>query len=171
VTFLIIGTCHQYQRHQDADAERERIRSDFGNLIRAKIAERGIRLIVEEAANNEEVQTQLKDDAAESPEFDLLFPFVINESQETIAKLLADELMEGNCVDIRPPEADEMTIPQRDAAMATKTMKSLGSAKSVLVICGKKHRLGLTRHLVDHGLWLVESIRFPEQCENEGKAT
>jgi len=167
VTFLIIGACHEYQRHQDADAERERIRGEFENLIRAKVA--GIGLIVEEAGKNEQVQARLKGDAAKSPEFDLLFPALVNEPQETIARLLADELVEGNYADIRPPDADKMTIAQRDAAMTTKIMKSLGSAKSVLVICGEKHRAGLTRHLVDHGLRLLESLRFPDQCADEAE--
>jgi uroporphyrinogen-III synthase len=50
--------------------------------------------------------------------------------------------------------------------MATKTIESLGSAKSVLVICGEKHRAGLAARLADHGL-RVESRRFPERCEDE----
>ena len=166
---LVVGACHEYQRHQDADAEREAIRGDFENLIRAKIAASGISLIVEEAARSEQVQAQLQDDAAQSPEFDLLFPAVVNEPQETIAKLLADELLKGNYADIRPPNADKMTIPERDEAMATKTMNSLGSVKSVLVICGEKPPAGLARHLVDRGLRLVESLRFPDRCADEGE--
>jgi pheromone shutdown protein TraB len=167
VTFLIIGACHEYQRHQDADVEAERIRAEFENLIRAKIA--GIDLIVEEAGNNDEVQAQLKEDAAKSSELDPLFPTLVAEPQETIAKILAGELAECNYIDIRPPDADAMTIAQRDAAMATKTMKALGTAKSVLVICGEKHRVGLTRHLEDHGLRLADSLRFPAKCRDEAK--
>jgi pheromone shutdown protein TraB len=166
---LVIGACHEYQRHQDADAERERIRGDFENLIRAKIAEGGIGLIAEEAARDEQVHAQLQDDAAKSHEFDGLFPAVVSEPQETIAKLLADELLKGNYADIRPPNADKMTIPERDEAMATKTMKSLGSVKSVLVICGERHRAGLARHLVDRGLRLAESLRFPDRCADEAE--
>jgi len=123
-------------------------------------------LIVEEAGRTEEVQAQLKDDAAKSSEFDPLFP-VVNEPQDTIAKLLADELVEVNYVDIRPPDANEMTMAQRDEVMAAKTMKSLGAAKSVLVICGEKHRSGMTQHLVNHGLQLIESLRFPAKCRDE----
>ena len=48
-TFLIIGACHEYQRHQD-DAEAERIRREFEALIRAEIT--GIDLVVEEAGDD-----------------------------------------------------------------------------------------------------------------------
>jgi pheromone shutdown protein TraB len=165
--FVIIGTCHEYQRHQDADSGREKIRGDFENLIRAQVVERSVGLIVEEAAKNEEVQAQLNNDASKSPAFNCLFPAVENESRETIAKLVADELLKGNHVDIRPPDAGRMTIAQRDEAMAIQTIKSLGSATSVIVICGEKHRAGLTRHLVDYGMRLAGSRRFPERCEEE----
>jgi hypothetical protein len=107
VAVLVIGTCHEYQRHQDANADREKVRNDFEQVIRATVAERGISLIAEEAGNKEEVQAQLKADEAKTSAFDVLFAGTkaADEPQDTIAKLVADELLGGNHIDIRPPEA------------------------------------------------------------------
>ena len=137
---LIIGTCHEYQRHQDANAEREGIRREFEQLIRASIVGKSITLIAEEAGKNEEVHAQLRADEAKTPS-DLAVLFnetkAVDDPPATIAKIVADEFLNRNHVDIRPPNADRMTIAQRDKAMATKTIESLGSAKNVLVICGE----------------------------------
>lgn len=106
---LVIGACHEYQRHQDTSAERERTRREFEHLIRASIAEKGIGLIAEEAGKDEEVHAQLKADEAKTPS-DLAILFsetkVVDEPPATIAKIVADELLKGNHVDIRPPDAN-----------------------------------------------------------------
>ena len=151
---LVIGTCHEYQRHQDANAGRERVRNDFEQVIRAAIAERAISLIAEEAGKKDEVHARLKADEAKTSAFDVLFADarVTDEPQDTIAKLVADELLGGNHIDVRPPNAEKMTVAERDKAMAAKTMESLGSATSVLVICGERHRAGVTAHLTNYGL-------------------
>jgi hypothetical protein len=173
VAALVIGTCHEYQRHQDRDEGREKVRADFQNLIRTNIAQRGIDLIAEEAGNDERVWAQLKADEAKTAAFDSLFggTKATDEPQNTIAKLVAHELLGDNChIDIRPPGADplpddanETLIAERDAAMATRTIEArhLASATSILVICGERHRKGLTKSLGNHGLH-VESRRFPE---------
>jgi hypothetical protein len=169
VAVLVIGTCHEYQRHQDANAGRERVRNDFEQVIRAAIAERAISLIAEEAGKKEEVHARLKADEAKTSAFDVLFADarVTDEPQDTIAKLVADELLGGNHIDVRPPNAEKMTVAERDKAMAAKTMESLGSATSVLVICGERHRAGVTAHLTNYGL-RGESQPFPDQCEDKG---
>ena len=83
--------------------------------------------------------------------------------------MLAYELVEAHHVDIGPPAADKMTVAQRNAAMASKIMESLGAAKSILVLCGEKHRAGLTQPLVDRGLQLGKSLRFPDKCRDEAE--
>jgi len=164
VAALVIGTCHEYQRHQDKIKEREEIRAVFEQVIRRMVEEQGATLIAEEAGNKEEVLAQLRADEAATPsEFAVLFggTEAVDEPQDTIAKLVADEI---GCkhVDIRPPHANEMTIEQCDAAMAEKTVEALGSATDVLVICGEVHREGLSKRLEGYGLH-VKSQRFPHQ--------
>lgn len=86
----IVGTCHEYQRHQDANQHRQRIRGEFEQLIRGSISENGISLIVEEAGKDEEVQAELKADEAKTPSvFEVLFAETkaVSEPQATIAKL------------------------------------------------------------------------------------
>lgn len=172
VAVLVIGTSHEYQRHQDANAEREKIRNDFEQVIRATVAERGISLIAEEAGEKEEVQALLKADEAKTSAFDVLFAETkaADEPQDTIAKLVADELLGGNHIDIRPPYAEKMTVAERDEAMAAKTIESLGSAKSVLVICGEKHSAGLTAHLANHQLLVESRLFLNKDKENKKEA-
>ncbi len=164
----MIGTVgHEYQWHQDRMEEREAIRANFEQLIRALITERGVNLIAEEAGNREEVLAQLHQDEANTPaELAVLFEGMeaVDEPADTIAKLVADELLGGNYVDIRSPEAERMTIEQRDDAMADAIMEALGSATSLLVICGEDHRAGLCTRLAGRGL-TAESRRFPERQE------
>jgi hypothetical protein len=167
---LVVGTCHEYQRHQDNGPEREKIRADFEKLIRTTVDERGIDLITEEAGNDKEVHAQLKADEAKTAAFNILFAETnaVHKPQPTIAKIVADEVLHGNHIDIRPPgatplekEADAKLIAERDTAMVAKIVDGLGQATRVLVICGERHRAGLTTHLKNRG-WLAESRKFPE---------
>jgi pheromone shutdown protein TraB len=172
-TVLVIGTCHEYQRHQDNSAEREKVRAELEKLIRTIVSEKGIDLIAEEAGNDDQVHAQLKADEAKTPEeLKILFAETkaVDKPQPTIAKIVADEILNGNHVDIRPagadplaPDADANLISERDTVMAAKIVDGLGSARSsVLVICGGRHRAGLTTHLTERG-WLAASRQFPEQ--------
>lgn len=79
----------------------------------------------------------------------------------TIAKEIADEQANKlKHVDIRAPNADELTIEQRDEAMAARTVEVSGEADSILVIVGEAHRNGVAGRLADQG-FDVESERFP----------
>jgi len=167
---LVVGTYHEYQRRQDNSPERKKIRDDFEKLIRTTVGERGIDLIAEEAGNDKEVHAQLKADEAKTTEFNTLFAEMnaVDEPQPTIAKIVAGEILNGNHIDIRPAgatpsgqEVDGKLIAERDTAMVAKIVEGVGSATSVLVICGEKHRAGLTTRLESRG-WQAESRKFPE---------
>jgi pheromone shutdown protein TraB len=67
-------------------------------------------------------------------------------------------------IDIRPPQAREMKVPERDVAMGEKIIGSLGSAKRALVIVGQDHQLGVEKFLSNAG-FTVESESFPVPSE------
>lgn len=169
---LIIGTFHEYQRHQDAMPDRERIRAEFERLLRGIIHTRHVSLICEEAGNDTEVWEQLKhDEEMTPPEFAALFSGteVGDRPQSTIAKQIASERgSELTHVDIRPQDAEAMQIEERSEAMATKIIEVLGAARSVLVVCGEIHRTGVEQQLKKRGVY-AESICFPEaRCHPHG---
>ncbi|SRR6266571_7495009 len=63
---VVLGTHHEFQRHQDTSADRERVRADFEKLLRKVIEERKVRLVAEEASDDKaawesrrDVSTQL----------------------------------------------------------------------------------------------------------------
>jgi pheromone shutdown protein TraB len=162
---LIIGTGHEYQRHQDNMSDREALRADFENLLHQVVSDRLITHIAEEAGNDEEVWKSLKDAEAKThPAFAVLFTDVevVDEPTSTIAKQIADDYG-GKLVhvDIRPVDAKEMTIEQRDEAMAASVLEILKSAKSLLVICGEAHRVGIEVKLKKEGHEL-SSFSFPK---------
>ncbi|MGD0469679.1 MAG: hypothetical protein ABSA54_14970 [Terriglobales bacterium] len=172
MTSLVIGTSHEYQRHQDRSAERERIRERLENIIRKAICESHVDLIAEEAGSKEQVHAQLKADEAKTAAFDVLFAETkaVDEPQDTIARLVADA-SGVRYVDIRPPsanplpkDADNGAIAKRDEEMVAMLLEPLRLATSVLVICGARHRDGLARHLEQRGI-RVERQRFPENLE------
>jgi hypothetical protein len=170
---LVIGTSHEYQRHQDRSAEREKIRTELEGLIRRAIRERGIDLMAEEAGAKEQVHAQLKADETKTAAFDVLFAETkaIDEPQETIARLIADEVRSARYVDIRPPgakpipnEADGIAIAKRDDEMIAILTGPLKLATSVLVICGLRHREGLAQRLERCGV-RVDRQTFPENLK------
>src|ERR1700682_2862912 len=59
---LVIGTGHEYQRHQDNYPAYQAVREQFDNYLRKIAAERTINLIAEEAGDDKEVWTALKKD-------------------------------------------------------------------------------------------------------------
>jgi len=162
---LIIGTFHEYQRQQDSMPERERMRAEFEVLLHEVIEKRHISLIAEEAGDDTKAWEQLKqDEAMMPPAFAALFSGteVGDKPQNTIAKKIADaRIGDLTHVDIRPPHAKWMTIEERDKAMANKIMEVLGTATSILVVCGEIHRTGVEQRLKDQGL-CAESFCFPE---------
>jgi pheromone shutdown protein TraB len=171
---FVIGTSHAYQRHQDRCVHQERIRADLEILIRAILHERGVDLIAEEAGDKKEVHVRLRTEEAKIPDaFAALRNEIVDEPPDTIAKLMADELLGGNYIDIRPPgaaplpaDADAASITERDEAMAARLMASLGSSTSVLVICGARHLGGLVHHLERHGFRAAPQT-FPQNLEPE----
>jgi pheromone shutdown protein TraB len=64
-------------------------------------------------------------------------------------------------VDIRAPNAEKLSINERDAAMAAKIMEVLGDADSVVVIVGEDHSAGMAQRLKEEGM-SVECMHFPK---------
>jgi hypothetical protein len=185
---LVIGTRHEIQRHQDTKPEREELRAEFDKRLRRILEERKTRLIAEEAGDDKEVLEKLKleDSPAQafaremaeelkeklsgksSPEIaneieELLgvTPKTANDPIPTIAKKIADERpKEIQHVDIRPPNADELSSEQRDEAMSKKILEIIKDGEEAVVIVGESHREGVATRLKDAGL-SVDSVRFP----------
>jgi len=55
-------------------------------------------------------------------------------------------------VDIRAPNAAEMSIEQRDETMVAKVMELLGTADSAVVIVGEDHRAGVAQRISEKDL-------------------
>jgi len=168
---LVIGTCHEYQRHQDKVEASEQIRAALERRIRKIISDHKIDLIAEEAGNDKEVWTALKEQ--EEKDSEILGALIqgteiLSEPTQTIAKIVADECHITR-IDIRPPKAAEMKASERDAAMGEKIISSLGTATRVLVIVGRDHEPGVAEFLAETG-FTVASESFPvapEQVEAE----
>jgi pheromone shutdown protein TraB len=145
--------------------EREEVRAEFDQRLRQIIKERKIDLVAEEAGDDTETWEHLKQVEKDTPpELEVLFEGtkVVNHPVSTIAKQIADSRPgELRHVDIRAPNAKELSIEERDAAMAAKVMKVLGDADSVVVIVGEDHRVGMAQRLKAEGM-SVECMHFPE---------
>jgi pheromone shutdown protein TraB len=171
VVALVIGTCHEYQRHQDTVEGSEQIRAMLEKRIREVISDKKIDLIAEEAGNDKEVWNALKEQ--EKMDFEALGALlegteIVNEPTQTIAKIVADECHFTH-IDIRPPNADKMTVLERDVAMGEKIVGSRGSATRVLVIVGQAHQPGVAEFLANAD-FLVATESFPavpEQAQPE----
>ena len=165
-TALVIGTCHEYQRHQDKVEASAQIRAALEKRIRNIISNDKIELIAEEAGNDKEVWTALKEQ--EKKDSEILGALIqgteiVSEPTQTIAKIVADECHIAH-IDVRPPKAAEMKVPERDTAMGQKIIGSLGSATSVLVIVGQAHQPGVAKFLADAG-FSVTTESLPEVVE------
>ena len=60
IKVLVIGTYHQFQRHQDTMPDREKVRGDFDKFLRGVIDERTIDLVAEEAGDDTVMWENLK---------------------------------------------------------------------------------------------------------------
>jgi hypothetical protein len=173
---LVIGTGHEIQRPQDTMPERQKLRADFEERVRQNVKERKVGLLAEEAGDDEEVWKHLKHEEEIADELakglpgeladalDDLFGVgsrTVESPVSTIAKKIAEQ-SQGKVrhVDIRPPNADELTIEQRDGAMAGKIIATLKDGEDAIVIVGDSHREGVERLLKEAGL-AVDSVRFP----------
>jgi len=162
---LVIGTLHEFQRHQDTMPDREELRDEFEERLREVIEEREITLIAEEAGDDTELWEHLKQEDEVAGEFAALFgegSTTVDAPVPTIAKEIADEQPgELRHVDIRAPNADKLTIEQRDEAMTTRTVNVSGEDDSILVIVGEAHKNAVAGRLADQG-FDVESESFPD---------
>lgn len=166
VVVLVIGTRHEFQRHQDTMPSREQVRADLCRHLRKVIEERKIDLVAEEAGDDNAVWKHLKQDEPDKELAESLFgkgSATVDNPVPTIAKALADEYgmrHQDIDVDVRADENNRESIEKRDAAMTEKILTALGDAESVLVIVGEHHRLSVAERLKREG-FDVESLRFP----------
>jgi uncharacterized protein (DUF58 family) len=158
---LVIGTRHQFQRHQDTMADREKARAEFDRRLREIIKERKIDFIAEEAGDDTEVWKRLKQQDEAVGELAELFgegSTTGDSPVPTIAKKIADEngvRHEDVDVEVRANEKDLKSIGKRDEGMTEKILKVSGAAESVLVIVGEAHRARVAERLRKAG-WSVE---------------
>jgi pheromone shutdown protein TraB len=163
IRVLVIGTEHPIQRYQDASAERKLFRDEFDKRLRQIIKDRDIDLIAEEAGDDTEVWKRLKQEEEAVGKWVEAFGGgkTVDAPVPTIAKKIANERPgEVRHDDIRTPHAEDMSIEERDAAMAAKVKEILGDADSILVIVGEDHRAGVVQRLNGEGL-SVECLHFP----------
>jgi hypothetical protein len=163
---VVVGTLHEYQRHQDTVAEREQVRAGFGQRLREVVAERAITAICEEAGDDTAVWEHLKQ------EEDSFVPFlaaagveiegaIVDAPVPTIAnQIAANSSGQITHFDIRVDANQFPFVEQRDEQMAMRVMQMSGDAESILVIVGEAHRAGVTTLLTDAGL-CVDSFSFP----------
>lgn len=161
---LVIGTRHEFQRHQDTAEDRAKVRAEFDGMLRRLLKERVASLIAEEAGDDKEVWEHLK------KEEDAIGVFVeafgggrtVAKPVPTIAKTIADgHFGQVRHADIRADAKRLPQVEQRDEAMAFTIMQIIEPAdSSLLVIVGEEHRAGVSQRLAEQGL-LVESFSFP----------
>ena len=168
IKVLVIGTYHQFQRHQDTMPDREKVRGDFEQFLRGVIDERTIDLVAEEAGDDTVMWENLKRNDELVGQFAEAFggsgSKTVDNPVPTIARTIADEYGVKHTdvdVDVRARENDVESIKKRDEAMTEKILKVLGSAEIVLVIVGDAHRGGVVQRLKDEGI-CVEELHFPK---------
>jgi hypothetical protein len=163
---LVIGTRHEFQRHQDTMPKRESVRAEFKNFLRKIIVERQIDLVAEEAGDDHTVWEHLKCGETTGELESLWFgegSATVDSPVPTIAKIISDEYEvrhEDVDVEVRADERDPNSIQRRDVAITEKILKVLGNAESALVIVGDAHRASVAARLQTQGL-LVEAFSFP----------
>ena len=142
---LVIGTCHEYQRHQDKVEASAQIRAALDKRVRTIVSDNKIDLIAEEAGNDKEVWTVLKEQ--EKERFQQILGAliqgteIVSEPTQTIAKIVADACHITH-IDIRPPKASEMKVSERDAAMGEKIISSLRNSYASARYRGARPRAG-----------------------------
>jgi hypothetical protein len=166
IRVLVIGTNHEYQRHQDTMPDREKVRAEFDKFLRGAFMEGEIDLVAEEAGDDKAVWNNLKRDDELAGEYAELFGGgkTVEYPVPTLAKIIADEYGVRHAdvdVTVRARENDVESIKKRDEAMTEMILKVLGSAESVLVIVGDAHRGGVVQRLIDEGM-SVDGLRFPK---------
>ena len=163
---FVIGTKHEFQRHQDTMPSREVVRAAFDSEIRKIIKEQKIYLVAEEAGDDKTVWEHLKHGEPQGELAEKLFgkgSSTVDSPVPTIAKKIADEYgvkHEDVDVDVRADEKNPQSVVERDEAMVEKILNVSGHAESILVIVGEAHRLSVAERLKKEG-FDVQSFRFP----------
>jgi hypothetical protein len=148
---VVIGTLHEYQRHQDTVAAREQVRVAFDQRIREVIAERAITLIGEEARDDNAVWEHLMQEEGLFGQFVAaagggieIEGAVVGGPVPTIANQIAAE-SSGQIahVDIRVDPNQFPFVEQRDEQMVMRVMQMSGKAENILVIVGEARRAGV----------------------------
>jgi len=164
---IVLGTSHEFQRRQDRSEEHEQLRDRWEQLLRETVAAQHVDGIAEEAGDDTEVWNHLRAEEASIPE-ELRALFrgteIVNSPQRTIASLIAEQV---GCAyaDIRAHGADQMTIAERDEAMAHAAAQRFSAAGSVMVIVGEAHRVEVARILNEAYGWHTESRTFPPEAD------
>lgn len=162
---LIIGLDHAIQRkHPDEGPELEKTRVVFENALRRVIQERSVQLLAEEAGDDIAVATELQKEQNTWADATGQLPKKI-EPQPTVAKRLALGNSLIKYVDVRPP-GQKTTDEEYEGEMLSGILEAVGSAESILVLCGEGHRAGLSKLLSSRGLevedrpfeWLLKTL-------------
>jgi hypothetical protein len=188
VCAVVVGTHHEFQRHQDKMPEREEVRAQFEKRLHQVFAERKIDLVTEEASDDEEALKNLKHDDEIAAQFEqALHEMMMGDEAykdkmanaagglfghdasvegpvPTIARTIAEKYGVRHTdvdVEVRAEEGNAESIAKRDAAMTEKILSARGDAETVLVIVGEAHRAGVSERLKSAG-WSIESVHFPD---------
>ncbi len=162
-TALVIGTDHAFQRRQDLSAQNKAIRDAFEKFLQGTFAERKTDGIAEEAGDDQAVWEYLKHLDAETPkELRALFGAteIVDSPQPTIARSIA-EATGIHYADIRANGAENMSVADRDKAMAQAVDNKFANVQSVVVIVGEAHRVEVGRILHEKYGWTTSAVHFP----------
>jgi hypothetical protein len=184
IRVLVIGTDHNIQRHQDADAKLEKVRTEFEKFLCEVIEKEEIDLVAEEAGDDKQALENLKRSDEKAAEFEQQLRQMMEQDGligegaglfgggetvdrpvPTIGKTIADKhgvRREDMDVDIRVVDENDIeSIKKRGEAIAEKILKVLGTAERVVVIVGELHRADVVQRLKKEGM-SVECMRFPK---------
>jgi len=156
-------TKRQSRKHSGSRRSTKPIRDQFEKRLRDIIKKEDVEVIAEKAGDDTAVWEQLKqeDEACGDDLAELFGGKTVEAPVSTIATQIADERPgELEHVDIRAPNAAEMSIEQRDETMVAKVMELLGTADSAVVIVGEDHRAGVAQRISEKDL-AVKSVCFP----------
>jgi hypothetical protein len=149
---IVVGTLHELQRHQDTDPRLEQRRKEYEEAIRGLIEKRGMKLLAEEAGDDNAVWEKLKHEEETLGEYAELFGGgkIVEAPVPTITKIVADEVEIAH-VDIRTDADVLTTIEERDEAMVQKIVEISQDEDNIMVIVGESHREGVAQRLRDKG--------------------
>jgi len=144
IRVLVVGLDHWIQRHQDPCPERVAARAAFEHTVRTLVERDGIQLVAEEAGGAE-VVSHLQDEENRWAPYENRPPVTV--ALATIAQTAVAPIRSCRYVDIRPPGDWVHREPDNDyeQAMIARMLAEMGSARTILVLCGADHRWNLWR--------------------------